>query len=97
MMLRNPYTQVELEYPIDFSLIRRTFHIEHETDFCSYNVPWEVTLLTTGDMVYIPGAGNRSYNIYIVTKYYRAKQVSYPHGIYTIPLSYFTTGRRFES
>lgn len=89
MIMRNPYTEVEIEYPIDFSLIRRTFFIEHETDFCLYNVPWAVTLLTTGDMVYIPGDGNHSHNIYIETKFYRAKQVSYPNGIYTIPMSYF--------
>lgn len=90
MTLYNPYTRRYIEYPIDLNLNRYTFHIEHETCFCSYFVPWAVTVLMTGDMVYIPCGDNRSHNIYIVTKFYRTKQVAHPHGIYTIPMSHFT-------
>ena len=93
MTLYNPYTGTDIEYNINLDLIRRTFDIEHETDFCSFLMPWHVVLLMSGDMVYIPRGRNRSRNIYVVTKYYRIKAVEHPHGIYTIPMSYFATAK----
>lgn len=90
MRLFNPYTKGYIEYPINFDLEKLTYHIEHETFFCRYFTSWAVTVLETGDVVYIPCGENRSRDIYVVTHFYLEKVVSYPKGVYTIPLSYFT-------
>ena len=91
MKLFNPYTKGCIEYPLDFDFHKQTYHIEHETFFCSYFTSWAVTILETGDMIYIPYGKNRSRDIYVVTRFYLDKTVKYPKGVYTIPLSYFTT------
>lgn len=93
MKMLNPYTKVELEYHIDFNLVRRSYTIKHDTPFSQFHASWMVVILMTGDMVYIPCEQNLSRDIYVVTKYYRAKQCSYPHGIYTIPLNHFSTNQ----
>lgn len=91
MRLHNPYTKGYIEYPINFDLEKLTYHIEHETFFCPYFTSWAVTILDTGDVIYIPCRENRSHDIYVVTRFYLDKTVSFPKGVYTIPLSYFTT------
>lgn len=90
MKLQNPYTRGYIEYPLSFKPSRLEYQITHETPFTERRSEWYVALITTGDMVYIPCGQNRCQNIYIVTKYYRAKQLTYPHGIYTLPLWHFT-------
>ena len=91
MKLHNPYTKGTIEYPLDFDLNRLTYHIEHETFFCPYHTSWAVTVLHTGDVLYIPCGENRSRNIYVVTRFYLEKVVTFPKGVYTIPVKYFTT------
>jgi hypothetical protein len=50
-----------------------------------------VTVLESGDILYIPCGENRSRDIYVVTRFYLDKTVKFPKGVYTIPLTYFTT------
>ena len=90
MLVNKLYNKGYIEYPIDFNLQRRTFHVEHETCFCPYHTSWEVTLLETGDMVYIPSGQNRSRDIYIVSWFHTNGTLKFPHGIFTIPMSTFT-------
>lgn len=90
MLVEHLYQKGYVEYPINFDLKRRTFHVDHETCFCPYFTSWCVTLLETGDMVYIPAGQNRSRYIYIVSWDYTRRAVSFPRGIYKIPISYFT-------
>ena len=47
MRLYNPYTRGYIEYPLNFSLEKLTYHIEHETFFCPYFTAWAVTALHT--------------------------------------------------
>ena len=91
MQLQNPYTKGTIEYPLNLNLEKLTYHIEHETFFCPYFTSWAVTVLDTGDVVYIPCGENRSRNIYVVTRFYIEKVVQFPKGVYTVPLNYFTT------
>ena len=91
MRLHNPYTKGTIEYPLNFDLEQLTYHIEHETFFCPYHTSWAVTVLDTGDVLYVPCGENRSRNIYVVTRFYLEKVVTFPKGVYTIPLRYFTT------
>ena len=91
MKLQNPYTKGYIEYPIFFNLHNLTYHIQHETPFTERRSEWAVSILDTGDMVYVPYGENRCRNIYIVTKFYLNKTVEFPRGIYTIPMSHFTT------
>lgn len=91
MKLFNPYTKGYIEYPLNFDFYNRTYHIEHETFFCPYFTSWAVTILETGDVIYVPCGENRSRNIYVVTRFYLDKTVTFPKGVYTIPLNYFTT------
>lgn len=90
MKLQNPYTKGYIEYPLYFEPNRLSFQVRHETPFTERFSEWQVALIETGDMIYIPCGQNRCRNIYIVTKYYRAKMMTFPHGIYTLPLYYFT-------
>lgn len=96
MLLKNPYTKGTIEYPIDFSIssfvLDRWFnhHIVHETPFTQRRAEWAVSKLESGDVIYIPYGANRCKDIYIVTSYYLDKTVSYPYGIYTLPMSYFS-------
>ena len=94
MRLTNPYTKGTIEYPLNFDFYNRTYHIEHETVFCQYFTSWAVTILESGDVIYVPYGENRSRNIYVVTRFYLNKEVEFPMGIYTIPLNYFTTLQR---
>lgn len=89
-MLFNPYTKGCIEYPLDLNLDELTYHIEHETFFCPYFTSWAVTVLESGDVIYIPCGQNRSRNIYVVTRFYLDKSVTFPRGVYTIPLNHFT-------
>lgn len=91
MKLYNPYTRGYIEYPLNFDLEKHTYHIEHETFFCPYFTSWAVTILDTGDMIYIPCGENRSRDIYVVTRFFINKTVSFPKGVYTVPLKHFTT------
>lgn len=97
MLLKNPYTKGAIEYPLDFDIhsfvLDRWFnhHIVHETPFTERRAEWAVSTLKTGDMVYIPYGANRCKDIYIVTNFYLDKTVSFPYGIYTIPMSYFSS------
>ena len=90
MKLHNPYTKGYIEYPLDFDLYKQTYHIEHETFFCRYFTSWAVTILDSGDVIYIPCGANRSRDIYVVTRFYLDKTVKFPKGVYTIPLAQFT-------
>lgn len=96
MKLFNPYTKGCIEYPLDFDFHQQTYHIEHETFFCPYFTSWAVTILESGDVIYVPFGQNRSRNIYVVTRFYLNKTVKFPKGVYTIPLSYFTTQQTKE-
>jgi hypothetical protein len=94
MRLQNPYTKGYIEYPINFDLEKLHYDIRHETPFTESFSDWAVSVLETGDMIYIPYHQNRCRNIYIVTNFYIKKEVSFPRGIYIIPFSHFTTERR---
>lgn len=91
MKLHNPYTGGYVEYPLYFEPENLNYHIYHETPFTERYSEWAVSVLDTGDTIYMPYGQNRCRNIYIVTKFFTNKTVRFPHGIYTIPLSYFTT------
>lgn len=93
MKLHNPYTRGCIEYPLNFDFSKFTYHIEHETFFCRYFTSWMVTVLESGDILYIPCGENRSRDIYVVTRFYLDKTVKFPKGVYTIPLTYFTTNQ----
>lgn len=90
MRLQNPFTKGYIEYPLYFEPEKYTYQIRHETPFSNRYSEWAVSIIETGDMIYIPCGENRSRNIYIVTKFYLDKIVSFPRGIYTVPISYFT-------
>ena len=91
MQLQNPYTRGYIEYPLYFEPERMNYHIRHETPFTERYSEWAVSIIETGDMIYLPYGNNRCKNIYIVTQAYLAKRVQFPYGIYIIPLNYFTT------
>lgn len=86
MLLRNPYTRRYFDYPLDLSYnnIVLDYRIEHDTFFCPYFSQWLVAELESGDVVYIPTGENRNRNVYVVTSFYRTKQVQHPYGVYTI-------------
>ena len=96
MLLKNPYTKGTVEYPIDFEInsfaLGRYFnyHIVHETPFTQRRAEWAVSHLKNGDTIYIPYGANRCKDIYIVTSFFLDKTVTFPYGIYTLPLSYFS-------
>jgi hypothetical protein len=90
MRLYNPYTRGYIEYPLYFEPEKLSYFIRHETPFSEFYSEWAVSIIETGDMIYIPCGQNRSRNIYVVTKFYRNKTVEFPRGIYTIPISHFT-------
>lgn len=90
MLLFNPYTKGYFEYPLNFDFEKPTYYIQHETFFCPFHTSWAVTILKTGDVIYIPCGENRSRNIYVVTRFYLDKTVKFPKGVYTIPVDYFT-------
>ena len=91
MQLQNPYTRGYIEYPLYFEPEKLNYYIRHETPFSERYSEWAVSVIDTGDMIYIPYGENRCKNIYIVTKFYLNKEVAFPRGIYTMPFSYFTT------
>ena len=93
MRLQNPYTKKYIEYPLEFEPEKLNYQIRHETPFTECFSEWAVSIIATGDMIYIPCGQNRSRHIYVVTRLYRRKQVTFPYGIYTIPLDYFTDKR----
>lgn len=91
MKLQNPYTRGYIEYPLFFEPEKLHYHIRHETPFSARYSEWAVSIIETGDMIYIPCGQNRCRSIYVVTKFFLDKTVTFPRGIYTIPMSYFTT------
>lgn len=91
MKLQNPYTRGYIEYPLYFEPEELNYHIRHETPFTDRYSEWAVSVISTGDVIYIPYGQNRCRNIYIVTRFYINKEVAFPRGIYTIPVSYFAT------
>ena len=97
MQLQNPYTRGYIEYPLSFEPEKLNYFIRHETPFSEFYSEWAVSVISTGDMIYIPCGENRSRNIYVVTKFYLSGEVQYPRGIYTIPKSYFTKDRSVEN
>lgn len=90
MKLQNPFTKGYIEYPISFAPEKLHYQIHHDTPFTKCHSEWAVSILETGDMIYIPCGQNRCRNIYIVTHFYIEKIVEFPRGIYTMPLSFFT-------
>ena len=90
MKLQNPYTRGYIEYPLYFEPEKLNYFIQHETPFTDRRSEWAVSMIATGDMIYIPCGQNRSRNIYVVTRFFLNKTVQFPRGIYTIPMSYFT-------
>ena len=92
MKLYNPYTKRYIEYPLSFTPEKYNYFIRHETPFSNFYSEWAVSIIETGDMIYMPYGENRNRNIYIVTRFYLDGVVTYPRGIYTIPKSYFITG-----
>lgn len=93
MKIQNPYTRGYIEYPLFFEPEKLNYYIRHETPFSERYSEWAVSIIETGDMIYIPYGQNRCRNIYIVTKFFLDKTVTFPRGIYTIPMSYFTTSQ----
>lgn len=89
MRVYNPYTHGYIEYPLNFDLNVLDYHIKHETPFTDRFSEWAVSILESGDMIYIPYGANKCTNIYVVTKPYINKLLSLPHGIYTISMDYF--------
>lgn len=89
MKLYNPFTHQCIEYPLDFDLHVLNYHIQHETPFSTRFSEWAVSVLENGDYIYIPYGDNRCPDIYIVTALFIKKVIPKPHGIYTIPMSYF--------
>jgi hypothetical protein len=91
MKIQNPYTRGYIDYPLSFEPEKLHYHIRHETPFTDRYSEWAVSIISTGDVIYIPYGQNRCRNIYIVTRFYINKEVAFPRGIYTIPISHFTT------
>lgn len=87
MKLYNPYTNGCIEYPLNFDLNVLDYYIQHETPFTDRCSEWVVSVLESGDMIYIPYGNNRCNNIYVVTKLYINKLLKLPHGIYIVPMS----------
>lgn len=95
MKLQNPYTRGYIEYPLYFEPEKLSYFIRHETPFSNFYSEWAVSVIETGDMIYIPCGGNHCRNIYVVTKFFLDGTVQFPKGIYTIPLSYFTNQNNY--
>ena len=95
MKMQNPYTRGYIDYPLYFNPEKFSYFIQHETPFSNFYSEWAVSVIETGDTIYIPYGENRSRNIYVVTKFYLDGTVKYPHGIYTIPKSYFINPRNY--
>ena len=87
MRLYNPYTRVHIEYPLNFDLRTLDYYIKHETPFTDRYSEWAVSILESGDMIYLPYGNNRCHDIYIVTKQYLNKLLCFPYGIYTISIN----------
>lgn len=96
MKLQNPYTRGYIDYPLSFEPEKLNYQIQHETPFTNRFSEWAVSIIATGDMIYIPCGQNRCRKIYVVTRFYLDKTVTYPHGIYTIPIAYFCTDKRSD-
>lgn len=92
MTLYNPYTRGRIDYPLDLSdkNIVVSYDIAHETSFCPWFTQWLVAELKSGDMIYIPAGDKNERDIYIITSFYRKKEIKYPYGVYTIKYSDFT-------
>ena len=91
MKLKNPYTGGYIEYPLYFEPQKLHYQVYHETPFTERYSEWAVSIIETGDIIYIPCGQNRCTDIFIVTKLFMDKVVKRPLGIYTIPMSYFLT------
>lgn len=88
--LYNPYTKKYVDHNLDLNSSVYHYRIQHETPFSDRCVEWDVDVLESGDMMYVPCGNNMCPNIYIVTKLYLDRSVKLPHGIYTIPVEQFT-------
>lgn len=93
MRLQNPYTRGYIEYPLSFEPEKLNYFIRHETPFSEFYSEWAVSVIETGDVIYIPCGENRCRNIYVVTRFFLDGTAKFPTGIYTIPKSYFTMDR----
>jgi hypothetical protein len=91
MLMRNPFTNGYINYPLDLSHdnIVIDYYITHDTFFCPAHTTWSVIKLLNGDTIYLPYGEKNRYDVYIVTSYYLDKIVEFPHGIYTIKYSTF--------
>ena len=96
MKLQNPFTRRYVEYPLLFDPSIRSYQVSHETPFTDRHSEWAVSVIATGDKIYIPCGRNRCRNIYVVTKFYLDGTLKFPQGIYTLPTSYFTTIKNFR-
>ena len=94
MILQNPFTRGYVDYPLYFNPETLNYHIRHETPFTERWSEWAVSIVGTGDTIYLPYGQNRCKNIYIVTSDFMSKKVKFPEGIYIIPMSFFTTPMR---
>lgn len=94
MRMQNPYTRGYVEYPISFCPEKLSYQIRHETPFTERYSEWAVSVIDSGDVIYIPCGSNRCRDIYVVTRFYLNKELQFPNGIYKIPMSHFTTERR---
>lgn len=89
MRLHNPYTNGYIEYTLNLDLNVLDYHIRHETPFTDRCTEWAVSVLESGDMIYLPYGNNRCTDIYIVTRYYLDKLWCFPHGIYKASVNSF--------
>ena len=96
MQLKNPYTRGCVEYPLYFEPEKLNYFIRHETPFTDRYSEWAVSIIESGDMIYMPYGSNRCRNIYIVTKFFLDGTAKFPYGIYTIPLNYFTNPANYN-
>ena len=94
MKLKNPYTRGCIEYPLFFEPEKLNYFIRHETPFEDRYREWAVSVIETGDVIYIPYGDNRCKDIYVVTRFFLNGDVKFPMGIYTVPMAHFTTKPR---
>ena len=98
MLLKNPYTKKCIDYPLDLSSGNAVYqcHIEHETFFCPWFTKWLVVYLYSGDILYIPAGERNLRDIYVVSHFYRVKEIKYPHGVYTLSYDEFLKESELE-
>lgn len=91
MILHNPYTNSNIDYPLNLSSknIVLDYYIEHYTFFCPAHTTWCVLHLLDGDTIYLPYGEKNKRDIYIVTSYYLNKEVAFPYGVYTMKYATF--------